>query len=116
MTLSLATIQFREVQLDDLSKNMAFFKNCCKKSQFAEKKAIVFVQNGFKMLKKPFYFWQNVVFTDETRVRISSDEIVGVFWRNGTRFFEKKTQKFEFRQTMTYDLVCNTIRWTEIAC
>ena len=40
------------------------------------------------MLKKPFSFWQNVVFTDETRVRISSDGNVRVFRRNGTRFLE----------------------------
>ena len=44
------------------------------------------------MLKKPFSFWQNVVFTDETRVRISSDGIVRVFRRNGTRFLEKNTK------------------------
>ena len=44
------------------------------------------------MLKKPFSFWQNVGFTDETRVRISSDGIVRVFRRNGTRFLEKNTK------------------------
>ena len=44
------------------------------------------------MLKNPFSFWQNVVFTDETRLRISSDGIVRVFRRNGTRFLEKITK------------------------
>ena len=44
------------------------------------------------MLKKPFSFWQIVVFTDETRVRISSDGIVRVFRRNGMRFLEKNTK------------------------
>ena len=44
------------------------------------------------MLKKPFSFWQNVVFTGETRVRISSDGIIRVFRRNGTRFLEKNTK------------------------
>ena len=44
------------------------------------------------MLKKPFFFWQNVVFTNETRMRISSDGIVIVFRRNGTRFLEKNTK------------------------
>ena len=39
-------------------------------------------------LKKPLSFWQNVVFTDETRVRISSSGIFRLFRRNGTRFFE----------------------------
>ena len=67
---------------------------------------------GINILKKPFSFWQNVVFTDETRVRISSDGIVRIFRRNGTRFLEK----FDFGQTITYVLGCNTIRWTEIAC
>ena len=43
------------------------------------------------MLKKPFSFWQNVIFTDETRVRISSDGIVRVFRKNG-RFLEKNTK------------------------
>ena len=42
------------------------------------------------MLKKPFSFWQNVVFTDERRVRISSDGIYRDFRRNGTRFLEKE--------------------------
>ena len=45
------------------------------------------------MLKKPFSFWQNGVFTDETRLRISSDGIVRVFRRNGTIFLEKKNTK-----------------------
>ena len=45
------------------------------------------------MLKKPFSFWQNLAFTDETRVHISSDGIVRVFRRNGTKFLEKKAEK-----------------------
>ena len=45
------------------------------------------------MLKQPFSFWQNVVFTHETRVRISNDGIVRVFRRNGTRFLEKNRKK-----------------------
>ena len=43
------------------------------------------------MLKKPFSFWQNVVFTVEKRVRISSDGIVRNR-RNGTRLLEKNTK------------------------
>ena len=41
------------------------------------------------MLKKPFSFWQNVAFTDKTRVRISSDGIdsfskkwIEISWKN----------------------------------
>ena len=44
------------------------------------------------MLKKPFSFWQNVVFTDETKVRITSDGIVRIFQRNGTSFLGKNTR------------------------
>ena len=29
---------------------------------------------------------------------------------------KKKHKKFEFGQTITYVLGCNTISWTEIAC
>ena len=47
-----------------LKKNGVFFKKCCKECQC------------INMLKKPFSFWQNVVFTNETKVRISSDGIV----------------------------------------
>ena len=45
------------------------------------------------MLKKPFSFWQNVVFTDETMVRISSDEIV--LQRNGRDFLKKNTKNLK---------------------
>ena len=66
------------------------------------------------MLKKSFSFWQNVLFTDEARVRIS-DGIVRFFRRNATRFLEKKiTNSFDFGQTITYVLACNTIRWTKL--
>ena len=67
------------------------------------------------MLQKLFSFYQNVVYNNETWLRISSDGIARVFWKNGTKFIEKKTQKFEFGQTITDVLGCNTIRWTEIA-
>ena len=46
--------------------------------------------NFWLSFNRLFSLWQNVVFTDETRVRISSDGIVRVFRRNGTRFLEKK--------------------------
>ena len=59
------------------------------------------------MPKKPFTFWQNVVFTDETRVRISSDEIFRVFRRNGTRFLEKNTKYLssDKRSLMFWDAI-----------
>ena len=34
-------------------------------------------------------FWYSVVFTDETRVNLTSDEIVRVFRRKNTRYHEK---------------------------
>ncbi len=45
-----------------------------------------------KMLREPSYYWQKVVFTDETRMKLTSDGIVRVFRRNGTRFGEKNTR------------------------
>ena len=48
-------------------------------------------------------------------MRISSDGTARVFWINVTKFLEKKQKKFEFGQTITGVLECNTIRWTEIA-
>ena len=54
------------------------------------------------MLKKPLFFWQNVAFIDETRVRISCGGIVRVFRKNGTRSLEK-TQKIRIR---TNDHLC----------
>ena len=46
----------------------------------------------YQYAQEAVLFRQNVVFTDETRVRISSDGIVRVFRRNGTRFLEKSTK------------------------
>ena len=52
------------------------------------------------MVKKPFSFWQNVVFTDETtRMRISSDGIARVFLEVGPDFL-KSTKNFEFGHTI----------------
>ena len=45
-----------------------------------------------KLIRRPFKFWQKVVFTEKTRVCISSDGIVRVFHRNGTRVLEKSTK------------------------
>ena len=69
-----------------------FFKKCCKKVSLKNKSKCFRSKWCINMLKKPLFFWQNVVFTNETRVRISSDGIVRVFRRNGTRFLEKNTK------------------------
>ena len=111
LTLSLATRQFPEVQLNELSKKYGVFsRNAAKKFSLKKKSKCFRSKWCINMLKKPFSFWQNVVFTDETRVRLSSDGIVRVFRRNGTRFLEKKHKKFEFGQSITYVLGYNTIR------
>ena len=65
------------------------------------------------MLKKPFSFWQNEVFTDETRASPATELLE--FFEEMERDFLKKHKKFEFGQTITYVFGCNTIRWTEIA-
>ena len=68
-----------------------FFKNAAK-NQFEEEKQLFLFKMVHPYAQTLFSFWQNVVFTYETMVRISSDGIVRVFRRNETRFFEK-TQK-----------------------
>ena len=40
-------------------------------------------------MKKGAGFWYSVVFTDETRVKLTSDGIVQVFRRKNTRYHEK---------------------------
>ena len=59
ITLSLATIQLPEVQLDEFSKIWRFFKKCCKKSQFEEKKQVF----SFKMVYQ--YAEEAVLFLTE---------------------------------------------------
>ena len=49
------------------------------KSLFEEEKQGFSLKMVYHMLKKPFFSWQNVVFTNEARVRISRDGIVRVF-------------------------------------
>ena len=51
------------------------------------------------MHRKSFPFWQNIVFTDETRVRIAIDWIVFEFVRH---FLKKNTKNFDFGQAITY--------------
>ena len=49
-----------------------FLRNAAKKVSLKNKSNCFRSKWCINMLKKPFSFWQNVVFTDETRVRISS--------------------------------------------
>ena len=37
-------------------------------------------------------FWENILFSDETRVRLNSDGVVWVFRKTGRRFCPKNTQ------------------------
>ena len=119
ITLSLAPIQFPEVQLDEFSKNMAFFQEMLQKKVSLKKKSKRFRSKWcFNMLKKPFFFWQNVVFTDETRVRISSDGIVRIFRRNGTRFLEKNSKNLssDKRSLMFWDAIRSDERKLLVKC
>ena len=45
------------------------------------------------MENEPFSYWQNVVFSDENRVRSTSDGIVRVSRKNGTRYNVEKLKK-----------------------
>ena len=54
--LSLATIQFPEVRLDEFSKNLAFFKKCCKKSQFEDEKRVFSFKMVYQYAKEAFLF------------------------------------------------------------
>ena len=56
------------------------------------------------MLKKPF--WQNVVFTNETRMRILSDGIVKSFSKKWNKISWKKHKKFD-----TNDHVCFGVQY-----
>ena len=73
-------------------KKYGVSRNAAKKVSLKKKSKCFRSKWCINMLKKPFSFWQNMVFADETRVRISSDGIVRVFRRNGTRFLEKNTK------------------------
>ena len=61
-----------------LKKYGVFLRNAAKTVSLKKKSKCFCSKWLINMLKKPFSFWQNV-FTDETRLRISSDGIVRVF-------------------------------------
>ena len=71
-----------------LKKYGVFSRNAAKKVSLKKSKRFR-SKWCINMVKKPVSFWQNVIFTDETRVRINSGGVVRVFRRNGTRFLEK---------------------------
>ena len=81
------------VQIDEFSKNKCFVLNNTAKSQYEEEKQVFSFKMVYQYLKKPWSFWQNVVFTDETRVRISSDGIVKRFSKKRNENSLEKTQK-----------------------
>ena len=72
-----------------------FWRNAAKNFSLKTKSKCFCSNWCINMPKRPFFFRQNVVFTDETRVRISSDGIGRVFQRSVKRFLE-------FGQTVTF--------------
>ena len=62
-------------------------KNCLAKKQQLTRKNWC-----SRMSRKPFSFWQNVVFTDETRIQLSSDGAVRVFRKKNEKFLPKNTR------------------------
>ena len=97
-----------------LEKYGVFSRNCAKQVSLKKKSKCFRSKWCINMLRKPFNFWQNLVFTDEIMVRIFSDGIVS-FSKKRNEISFKKYKKFKFGQTIAV-LVCNTIRWKKIAC
>ena len=54
------------------------------------------------MMKKGAGFWYSVVFTDQTRVKLTSDGIVRVFRRKSTRYNENVTNASTDRRCIMY--------------
>ena len=50
----------------------------------------IFEKRSKQIMKKGDGFWYSVVFTDETRVKLTSDGIVRVFRKKNTQYHEKK--------------------------
>ena len=93
-----------EVQSDEFSKNMGFFQ------------ASVFVQNGVSICSRSRSLSGRMWFLLMKQGCASPATESVEFFEEMERDFLKKHTKFEFGQTITYVLGCNTIRWTEIAC
>ena len=67
------------------------------------------------MMKKGAWFWYSVVFTDETRVKLTSDGIVRVFRRKNTRYHEKKARNVSTDRRSIMYFRRNSIRWPQNA-
>ena len=102
-----------------LKKYGVFSRNAAKKVSLEKKSKCFRSKWCINMLKKPFFFLQNVVFTNETTVRISSDGIFRVFRRNGTRFLEKKNTKnssSDKRSLMFWGAIQSDVRKLLVKC
>lgn len=77
-----------------LKKHGVFSRSAAKTLLLTKKSEKNRLQWCREMRKKPFSYWQNVVFTDETRIRLCSDGIVRVFRKNGTRNDPKNCKSF----------------------
>ena len=78
-----------------LKKYGVHSRNAAKKLKLAKKSEenrLIWCRKMQKEYQKDPFFWQKVIFTDETRVRLYSDGIVRVFRKNGTTFAEKNSQ------------------------
>ena len=93
ITLSYATIQFSEVQLDEFSKNMAFFQEMLQKKSVLRRKASVFVQNGVSICSRSRSLSGTMWFLLMKQGRASPVTESLEFFEEMERDFLKKTQK-----------------------
>ena len=70
------------------------------------------------MMKKGAGFWYSVVFTDEPRVKLTSDGIVRVFRRKNTRYHEKNVRNAstDRRSIMYWDAIRSDRRKMLVKC
>ena len=71
---------------------MAFSAELRPKRSASKKRLLLFGKNGLKKIKKSVEYWYSVVFTDETRVKLTSDGIVRVFRKKNTRYAQKNVK------------------------
>ena len=73
---------------------MAFSAELLPKRSATKKRLLLFGKTGHKkMNKKSAEYWYSVVFTDETRVKLTSDGIVRVFRKKTLVMPKKNCQK-----------------------
>ena len=70
------------------------------------------------MIKKSAEYWYSVVFTDETRVKLTSDEIVRVFRKKNTRYAQKnvKNMTTDRRSLMFWGAIRSECRKMLVKC